>query len=303
MEPKQVSQAPLPQVDGESPEPRDESVEKEIKQIGRKSGGIVVGIAAAADFEDLAPEGHRPADILPGCRSVIVAGSVGPSAGNWRSPDNELMEIVGYDLRENVAVHVMCDYIERTYGYYAIQAPSLSVQGWNPPMSMMLPAELAGLGNRSLAAHIILNPEHGLLYFAALLTTMPLKPDAPLNVEEHACPSKGCASMFKKTGATPCLRACPDCLDAEIDDDGKIVWSSYNREVCSTRAQNYSPGTFQKYLAEIINEDDAMKRKMMIYSEFFTRSISAVAFYKESIGQCFECMRVCPVGRKYRMMK
>ena len=37
------------------------------------------------------------------------------------------MEITGYDLRENVAVHVMSDHIERQLGHYAIQAPSLSV--------------------------------------------------------------------------------------------------------------------------------------------------------------------------------
>ena len=59
------------------------------------------------------------------------------------------MEITGYDLRENVAVHAMCDYIERELGYYAIQAPSLPVHGHEPPMSMMHAAELAGLGSRS----------------------------------------------------------------------------------------------------------------------------------------------------------
>ncbi|MBI3092028.1 MAG: hypothetical protein HYY96_15320 [Candidatus Tectomicrobia bacterium] len=280
-----------------------QTVEQELKEVGHKAGAAVVGIVAANAFDDLVPEGHRPRDLLPGCASVIVAGGVGPSAGQWRSPDNETIEIVGYDLRENVAAHVIADYIERVHGYYAIQAPSLSLEGWNPPMSMMLPAELAGLGNRSLAAQIILNPEYGLLYYAALLTTMPLTPDAPLDAEEYACPSKGCAQMFRKTGTTPCLRACPDCLDGEIDANGRIVWSSYNREVCSTRAQNYSPQAFQKMLLQIIEEEDPMRRKMMIYSEFFTRAISAVGFYKESIGQCFECMRVCPVGRVQRMKK
>ena len=42
---------------------------------------------------------------------------------------------------------------------------------------------------------------------------------------------------------------------------------------------------------------------MMIHSDFFTRSTSAIAFYKESVAQCFECMRVCPIGRAERKLK
>src|SRR6185312_16314024 len=72
-----------------------------------RAGARVVGIASVSAFDDHAPEGYRPADILPGARSVVVAGGEGPTAGAWRSPDNRVMEITGYDLRENVAIHAM----------------------------------------------------------------------------------------------------------------------------------------------------------------------------------------------------
>ena len=36
----------------------------------------------------------------------------------------------------------------------------------------------------------------------------------------------------------------------------------------------------------------------MIYGDFFTRSLEALGFFRDSIAQCFECMRVCPVGRE-----
>jgi hypothetical protein len=127
---------------------------EQIKQVGLRAGARVVGIASAAAFRETVPEGYRPEDILPGAMSVVVAGGDGPTAGAWRCPDHRVMEITGYDLRENIAVHVMCDHIERELGHYAIQAPSLSVHGHQPPMSMMHAAELAGLGTRSLAAHI-----------------------------------------------------------------------------------------------------------------------------------------------------
>jgi epoxyqueuosine reductase QueG len=273
----------------------------EIKAVGRSAGARVVGIAAASAFDDKVPDGFRPDQILPGARSVVVAGGDGPSAGAWRCPDHRVMEITGYDLRENVAVHVMADHIEREWQQYAIQAPALAVHGHAPPMSMMLAAELAGLGTRSFAAHIILNPEYGLLYYAALITTADLAADAPLDTP--ACPHPGCAAMYKRLGTTPCLRVCPACLAGRVGADGRIAHSTYNRERCHSRAQTYGIGSFQKALLQIVNEDDRERRRAMIYGDFFTKSIQAVGFYRDSIAQCFECMRVCPVGRKYRKLE
>jgi ferredoxin len=229
-----------------------------------------------------------------------VAGGDGPTAGAWRCPDHRVMEITGYDLRENVAVHAMCDFIEQTFAHHAIQAPSLPVHGHEPPMSMMHAAELAGLGTRSLAAHIILNPEYGLLYYAALITTLPLAPDAPLT--EPACPHPGCAAMYKRIGTTPCLRVCPACLAGTVQD-GRIQASTYDREKCHSRAQTYGIGSFQKALLQIVNEDDPARRRTMIYGDFFTKSLQSLGFFRDTNAQCVECMRVCPVGRKHRKLQ
>src|SRR5438132_13482932 len=154
--------------------------EERLKAVGLEGGARVVGIAAVEACREKVAEGYRREDSLPGARSGVVAGGDGPTAGAWRCPDHRVMEITGYDLRENVAAHAMCDFIEGALSHHAIQAPSLPVHGHEPPMSMMHAAELAGLGTRSLAAHIILNPEYGLLYYAPLITTLPLQPDQPL---------------------------------------------------------------------------------------------------------------------------
>ncbi len=276
-----------------------------IKQVGERAGALVVGVAATDAFNEFVPAGHRPEDILLGAKSVVVAGAQGPTAGAWQSPDHRVMEITGYDFRENVAIHVMCDYIEREFGYQAIQGPSLPTAGHTPPMSMMLAAVLAGLGTRSLAANIILHPDYGLLYYAALITTMPLDPDHRL--ETDACPSEPCIQMYRKLGTTPCLAACPasegGCLDGAIDEQGRISHSYYDRERCTTRSMNFGIGSLQKSLLQIVTEDEPANRKSMIYSDFFTQSLSALSFYKESVAQCFECMRVCPVGRVQRRLK
>jgi len=270
-----------------------------IKEVGRAAGAMVVGVAAVDAFNEFVPEGHRPADLLPGAQSVVVAGNLGPTAGAWRCPDHRVMEINGYDFRKNVAIHVMSDFIEREYGYQAIQAASLPTAGHQAPMSMMLAAVLAGLGTRSLAANIILHPEYGMLYYAALLTTLPL--DADHVLEKDVCPAPPCVQMYRKLGTTPCLASCPKdeggCLDGEIGPDGRIAYSYYDRERCTARSQNFGISGLQKSLLDIVNEEDPERRRTMIYGDFFTQSVSSACFYKESVAQCFECMRVCPVGR------
>src|SRR5262249_46964532 len=76
--------------------------EEHVKAVGLKAGARVVGIAAVESFREKVPEGYRPEDILPGARSVVVAGGDGPTAGAWRCPDHRGVEITGYDLREHV---------------------------------------------------------------------------------------------------------------------------------------------------------------------------------------------------------
>src|SRR3990172_8445756 len=248
-----------------------------IKDVGREAGALVVGVAAVEAFNEFVPEGHRPADLLPGAQSGVVAGNLGPTAGAWRCPDHRVMEITGYDFRENVAIHVMSDFIEREYGYQAIQAASLPTAGHQPPMSMMLAAVLAGLGTRSLAANIILHPEYGMLYYAALITTLPLQPDHV--VEKAVCPAPSCVKLYERLGTPPRLRACPasdgGCLDGTIEG-GRIRHSFYDRERCHSRAQTYGPGGFQKSLLAILDEDDPARRKTMLGSDFFTRRVSPV---------------------------
>ena len=61
------------------------SLAARIKNAGLAAGARVVGIAAAEAFRAAVPEGYRPEDILPGARSVVVAGGDGPTAGAWRA--------------------------------------------------------------------------------------------------------------------------------------------------------------------------------------------------------------------------
>ncbi len=282
-----------------------ESRTQQIKQLALDAGADVVGIADPRAWEEHVPEGYRPYDILPGARSVIVVGSRGPTAGAWRSPNHRVMEINGYDFRNDAASHRIADTIEQQYDHQAIQSPALPTGGHLPPMSMMLAAVLAGLGTRSLAANIILNPKYGLLYYSACITTLELEYDHML--EQDVCPHHMCVESFRRFGKTPCMAACPaedgGCLDGSIDEQGRIEYSYYDRERCVSRAMNFGINSFQKALAQIVAEQDTERQTTMVHSDFFSRSCSAITHYKESVAQCFECMRVCPIGRSERKLK
>jgi len=278
---------------------------EQIKQFALGTGASVIGVADPHRWDEFVPQGHRPYDILPGARSVVVVGSRGPTAGAWRSPSHRLMEVNGYDFRNDAAIHLVADVIENKFNHQAIQAPGLPTSGHMPPMSMMLSAVLAGLGTRSLAANIVLNPKFGLLYYSACITTLELEFDPML--EQDVCPHPMCVKSFQRFGKTPCLAACPaedgGCLDGSIDEQGRIEYSSYDRERCVSRAMNFGINSFQKALVQIVAEQDEEAQQNMIHSDFFSRSCSAITHYKESVAQCFECMRVCPVGRAERKLK
>ena len=106
-----------------------------------------------------------------------------------------------------------------------MQAPTLPVAGHQPLMSMMLAAVLAGLGTRSFAANIILNPKYGLLYYSAALTTAELVPDEML--EQQVCPAPMCVATYRSIGKTPCMAACPA-------DEG-AVWTAPSTTTARSR--------------------------------------------------------------------
>ncbi len=276
---------------------RTVSREEQVKRGALSFGAQACGIAAAAAFEEETPAGFRPRDLLPNARSVIVVGGAQPRAGEWMSPSVDTMTTTSTADRINSVARKLAQEIENRYGYYALFVPPGTRKGNQPFLSLMLAAELAGLGTRSLAGPM-LHPVYGFLYYAAVLTTLPLDADGRLS--EPVCPAPTCLEMWEREGTTPCLSICPaasgGCLGGKIDN-GRLVETYYNRDRCHTRVYtNWIPG-FQKVLEEAMSEEDREKRKMLLFGNFFTSTLWSLTFSAQSQGQCFECMRVCPVGK------
>ncbi len=92
------------------------------------------------------------------------------------------------------------------------------------------------------------------------------------------------------------------CLDGRIEN-GRWTGRTYDRARCTARSYNYWIPSFQKVLADTLDEPDADKRRMMINSTLFTRSLWSMTYANISQGQCFECIRVCPVDERSRTLK
>jgi len=274
----------------------------ELATIARKSGALVSGVASAEVF-DAAPEGRRPTDILPKAKSVFVIGGAQPRAGDWQSPNYQHMEVTSTSDRMQTLALKMARIIEDRFAYYAVCVPPGVDLGQQPFMSIAMAADLAGCGSKSLAGPV-LHPEYGFMYYGAIITTMPLPGDQPL--DPPACPAPECVEMYAAEGTTPCLSTCPakagGCLDGRIED-GRFTDRQYDAERCATRVQNYWVPGFQKVLGATLQEADADKQKMMLFSSMFSRTLWSMTYSNVSQGQCAECMRVCPVGREHRTKK
>lgn len=273
-----------------------------VKKAALRSGATVCGIAAADAFDSFAPAGHRPGDLLPGARSVIVVGGSQPRAGDWRATSPAVLHSMGTTERIQSVGRKLAQSIESEFGYYALYVPPGTASGDTPFLSFMLAAELAGVGSRSLAGPV-LNRDHGFMYWSVVLTTAPLETDP--RESEGACPAPACRQMWESEGTTPCLAVCPasgdGCLSGKLEG-GRPVRTFYDAARCNSRVHTHWVGGFQKILEETLNEPDRDKRKMLVYGDFFTRTLWAVTYSSTNIAQCFECMRVCPAAHGLKEM-
>jgi epoxyqueuosine reductase QueG len=279
-----------------------EAYKRELADLAKRGGALAMGVADPAAFT-AAQEGQRPSDLLPDVKAVLVVGGGQPRAGDWRSPNYRHMETTSTADRVTALGNRLAQHIERRFGYYAVTVPPGVDRGRKPFLSIALAAELAGCGTASLAGPV-LHPEHGFMYYAATLTTLPLPVDGPLATP--ACPAPECATMWNDKGTTPCLATCPiddgGCLGGRIEN-GRVAERRYDVARCTTRVHTHFIPGFQRALESVFDEPDKDKRRMILWSTAFTRTLWSMSYSNVSQGQCFECMRVCPVGAKHRELR
>ena len=272
-------------------------VKDDLLGLALKRGATIARVGDPSLLAD-APDGMRPRDLLPQVKSMIVVGGSEPTAGEWGSPRPEVMETVGTADRMTLVGSNLARHIEESLGYYAMGVPPSTDEGDRPFLDFEWAAVAAGVGSESLAGPV-LHVDHGFMYLGVVLTSLPLQFDAP--IADAACPAPACVEMWDESGTTPCLSVCPidggGCLGGELVDS-RFVNRRYDVNRCRDRVYHYWVPGYQAALERALDEPDSDKRKMILYGSFMTRTMWSITYSNVSQGQCFECMRVCPVGNK-----
>ncbi len=271
----------------------------EVLAYAKKRGALAVGVADLDAIARVAPEGHRPADLMPRVKSVIAIGVGGQTQGTWSLPAKAMAYFGSTETRAYSCAYALAFFIESRFRAPSIYCPPDMDNEAGPRVplqSLKLHAELAGLGARSLAGDILLHPEFGYMYFASVFTELALPPDEPL--ADNPCPAPSCVDMYRKTGRTPCMKFCPvQCLSGTIDAQGNQVEMHYDMAACAEMSQQYE--AVPALLAEAMAAEDLGQRTDALFDPD-----NKMLWYKMSVGsggllaQCFECMRVCPIATR-----
>ena len=181
-----------------------ENLKKKMKKFVLSKSADLVGIASVSRFEG-APDGHKPEDILPDAKTVIVLAKRIPNGVVMDGPATSYHNIMTtlYNQLDLIA-HEMAIYIEQQGGV-AIPVPSDDpYYDWNPDkvhgrgdLSHKHAAQAAGLGKLGKNS-LLITPEFGnRVQLVSVVTNLNLESD-PL-VEDELCPSK----------CIICIESCP----------------------------------------------------------------------------------------------
>ena len=258
-----------------------------IKERARQHGADIVGIASAGSLQG-EPEGHRPADLLPGAKSVVSVGIRQLRAYMEKAP-NTMFFMYGYRQKNDYINEITSDIAQLidAAGYAALPVPTwgageLTVEparGKRKAKPIMQgifshsqAAAQAGLGEIGLSG-LFLSSQYGpRIHLGSVITTAPLAADPPAK-----------SKLCDRTGCRECVKQCPP---GAIAADGTL-----DPVNCIIALDKLSTG-YEETTKQILDKQ-VKEGKLKI-------AASAVGYSDFSgIGFCgLACINACPVGRK-----
>jgi epoxyqueuosine reductase QueG len=174
-----------------------------VKQFALSRGADLVGVASV-DRLDEAPAGHRPADILPGARSVVVCAAPIPAGAMDGPATSYQIAMDSVHLQLDLLATQLALFLEKD-GQRAVPVPSDDpYRHWEAErsygrgdLSHKHAAQAAGLGKLGKNSLLIAPRFGNRLHLVSVLTDLILVPDLVMDWEP--CPEE----------CTRCLRACP----------------------------------------------------------------------------------------------
>ncbi len=199
-----------------------ENLKDKMKEFVLSKGADLVGIASVSRF-DGAPDGHKPEDILPDAKTVIVCAKRFPNSVVMAGPATSYQHTMTILYNQlDLIVYEMAIYIEQQGGL-AIAVPSDEpYYDWDPDklhgrgdLSHKHAAQAAGLGRLGKNS-LLITPEFGnRVQLVSIVTNLDLEPD-PL-VEDELCPSE----------CIICIKSCPVKAITDQEQVNQRVCRSY----------------------------------------------------------------------------
>lgn len=180
------------------------SLKEELKKFAFSKGADLVGVASVNRFDE-APEGHRPTDILPNARTVVVCAKRIPESIVSEGPATSYHNVMAVLMSQlDFIACELAAYVERKGGK-AIPVPSDEpYYDWDQErshgrgdLSHKHAAQAAGLGRLGKNS-LLITPEFGnRVHLVSVVTNLDLDSD-PLVARELCRPA-----------CTLCIAACP----------------------------------------------------------------------------------------------
>jgi epoxyqueuosine reductase QueG/GNAT superfamily N-acetyltransferase len=167
----------------------DEKLTDEVTTLGLSMGAELVGFTSAEKLEEGAPKGHKPSDLMPDAKSIIIV-ACGRKLNEDRNyfyrwgPDFSLTyirlkdEIKTSRMEARRCLEAVKNFLAEK-GFKVVTEP----HGWSGILSFKMAAYSAGLGvfgKGGFLIHPLLGP---LNVLACILTDAPLKYGAPLEMD------------------------------------------------------------------------------------------------------------------------
>ncbi|MBA7623367.1 Epoxyqueuosine reductase [subsurface metagenome] len=281
------------------------SLTGEIKEFATEDLDMDYIGVASADRLSGAPEGHRPTDLLPGAKSVIVMAvrlSQGAVQAIFRAYEDGLRHAQciygthGYALTPNLhlkfAAYRMARFLEKK-GYISTPLPSGPGAG-GAPFSHRHAAVAAGLGEFGWLS-IVVTPDCGpRVRLASVITRAELEPD-PLYQGPKLCDPTKCDI---------CVKICPTNAISEKESKSVVMGNrTYEYgQVNFAKCRVGSEGLLKKTLGfkdlpipENPTWEDIDKARQNIDPRQLQEAILPA---DRATWYCGKCLAYCPVGQK-----
>lgn len=280
----------------------------------------LVGIASASALS-AEPEGHRPQDLLPGAKSIIVFGralSDGALQSMFRAhEDRKIQAQSAYaaycdDLAPNFLLvndsFNIANYLEDNYGCVAMPLPFNVQQSMVPdnypgkyfadpygqgmPLDIWKAAMAAGLGEFGWSNRFVTAQYGPRQMLSAVLTTMELEPDGAYS-GDRICLDCGLCSKLCPTGAIP-GRCSGDCAHKSVKGRDVEV-AAINPGSCTVAAL----GMRKEFQGRVPVPDLIMHNTPTpeeLVSAFEKKPINGLSIEHFPRYFCERCLIYCPLG-------